>query len=86
MSRSYREPYYVDSYGSKVKKLTKREANKVVRKNWNIDDGCMYRKVYDPWNIVDYRYRWSPWLRYYMNWEGEMDVINPEPYYKVGRK
>ena len=43
MSRSYREPWFVDSYGSRVKKLTKREANKRVRKyllRKELDDGC----------------------------------------------
>lgn len=86
MSRSYREPYYVCGYGSRVKRLTKREANKRVRKNWNIDDGCMYRKVFDPWNIADFKYRWSARIHFFIGLDGEMQAIKPEPYYKVGRK
>ncbi len=54
MSRSYRKPYWVDTYGSPAKKYFKRLANKRVRKSKNVPDGKAYRKFYDPWNIVDW--------------------------------
>jgi hypothetical protein len=58
MSRSYRAPYWVDSYGSRYKKIIKRIASKKVRRfwNWGIASGKAYRKVFDPYNIVDWRH------------------------------
>lgn len=37
------------------KKFNKRIANKKVRKSLDIPDGRSYRKVYDTYNISDYR-------------------------------
>lgn len=90
MSRSYREPWFVDSYGSRVKKLTKREANKRVRKyllRKELDDGCAYRRIFDPWNIVDWRSRWNPWPHQFINCvTGEIEFILPTPEWKARRK
>ena len=67
MSRSYREPYWVDSYGSKVKKWYKRDASKRIRRTKDVPNGKAYRKFYDPWNIVDSKWYdgskpyWSNW-------------------------
>lgn len=71
MSRSYRKPFAVDGYGTKHKKIAKRTANKKVRKARNIPSGNTYRRVYDPWNIVDFRFEIK---------EGDRD------YYKYRRK
>jgi len=56
MSRSFRKPFVVDGYGTPHKKVAKRRANKMVRKNWKVADGNAYRKVMDPWNICDFRF------------------------------
>lgn len=56
MSRSYRKNWiFTDNYGSPYKKWAKRQANKRVRKTKEIQDGQWYRKVYDSWNICDYK-------------------------------
>ena len=55
MSRSYRKPWHVDTYGSKYKKREKRVASKKVRRTKNIADGRMFSKVYNPYNIVDWK-------------------------------
>jgi hypothetical protein len=72
MSRSYREPWMVDSYKSRSKKFDKRWANKRVRKSTDVADGKAYRKYFDPWDIVDYKIwvgddNWY-WDAYYWEW------------------
>ena len=87
MSRSYRYPVWVDSYGSKTKKLDKRFANKSVRRANNVQNGKWYRKLYNPWNIVDWRSYWDPNPRVWINsWTGEIEIINPTPEWKARRK
>ena len=87
MSRSYREPYWVDSYGYKGKKLVKRFANKKVRRTFDIPDGKAYRRLYDSWNIVDWKSKWNPWYSYYISpVTGEMTCIVPTPRWKARRK
>lgn len=71
MSRSYRKPFAVDGYGTEGKRISKRWANKKVRNAKNITSGKAYRKIYDPWNIVDYRFEISK---------------EDEDYYKYRRK
>jgi hypothetical protein len=53
MSNSVRQPYWTEGYGSK-RKLRKRRANKKVRKS-DVASGGAYKKVYDSWDICDYR-------------------------------
>ena len=83
MSRSYRKPWFVDSYGSKAKKWFKRDASKTVRKAKNVPNGKAYRRFYDPWNIVD-----SKWYEdskpHFYNWLGEWS--EPTPLWKARRK
>lgn len=51
MSRSYKKtPGWKD-----CDTWAKRQANKKVRKRWDIDDGGAYRKVYDRYNICDWK-------------------------------
>ena len=87
MSRSYREPWYVDSYGTKSKRLNKRYANRRVRKTKDVPDGKAYRKYTNPWDIVDWKYRWDPWPSIRISpFTGEYWVIWPEPKWKAIRK
>lgn len=86
MSRSYRKPWFVDGYGSKRKKWQKRYANKRVRKTLDVPNGKAYRKITNPWDIVDYRFSWNPNPIYYFSFNGEMKVIEPTPKWKAIRK
>jgi hypothetical protein len=56
MSRSYREPWCVDGYGTKRKRNEKRRANRVIRKAKNVPSGRAYRKYIDQYQLCDYRY------------------------------
>lgn len=87
MSRSYREPVFVNSYGCRSKKYDKRRANRAVRHAETVQKGKWYRKLYDPWNIVDYRTRWNPWPKVRMNWwTHQLELFEPEPEWKARRK
>jgi hypothetical protein len=88
MSRSYREPYFVDGYGSKWKRFNKNYANRRVRRkavDFEIADGNSYRRMYDQWDICDWRFRYDPRPRYY-SWGGELRVSTPEPEWKIRSK
>jgi hypothetical protein len=87
MSRSYREPIFTCGYGSKAKKYFKRLANRTVRKSVEIQDGNWYRKVFEPWEICDYKMRWSPWPYVYFSWrENCLKWEDPTPEWKARRK
>ena len=88
MSRSFREPWYVDGFKrSKRKRFEKRYANKIVRKTVDIADGKSYRKVTDQWDICDYRYKYDPKPRIHVSFlTGELEVVEPEPIWRVNRK
>ena len=87
MSRSYREPVFKDSYGTRHKQWAKREANQRIRRTNDVPDGKAYRKYYDPWNIVDFKSRWDPWPTYRSNWRtGEIEMTDPVPEWKARRK
>jgi len=85
MSRSYREPWFLDGYGKKSTKFKKREANRRVRNSDNVPNGKSYRKYYDPWNIRDWKYHWDskPLIWYY---GGEQIVNEPMPEWRARRK
>lgn len=87
MSRSYREPWMIDSYGSKAKKAWKRLANKKVRRTKNISDGRMFSKVFDQWSIVDWKYKMTSKPHIYYNYfTGKLEEIPGEPEWKIRRK
>jgi hypothetical protein len=57
MSRSYkRTPGYTCGYGGMYRRFAKRLANKRVRKNNDISNGSSFRKLYESWDICDYRF------------------------------
>ena len=56
MSRSYKKhPFCKD----KNKKGAKRTANKKVRRTKDIPNGKAYKKVFESWNISDYKWIWT---------------------------
>ena len=55
MSRSYRKPIAVDGYKSKWKPKAKQLANRAVRRE-ELKSGGSYKKVYNSWNICDYKF------------------------------
>lgn len=88
MSRSYREPWYVDGYGTKRKKFYKRQASKKVRRAEDVPDGKAYRKFYDPWDITDYRFMWNGKSYFLPNiLTRELEEVGPsDPEWKIRRK
>lgn len=86
MSRSYREPWYMDSYGTRYRKYMKRYSNKKVRKAVDVPDGKAYRKILNPYDITDWKSRWDPHPHYFYHFNGELDVILPDPEWKARRK
>lgn len=85
MSRSYREPWFVDGYGSRWKRHQKRAANRRVRHAKNVPNGNAYRRYFDPWNICDWKYCWDPMPHVYWLF-GELRIIEPTPEWKARRK
>ena len=61
MSRSYKKtPAYTDT-GKKFHRHAKREANVAVRHyKDDLSNGCSYKKLFDTWNICDYKCIYHP--------------------------
>lgn len=55
MSRSYYKYPSFSSDGPNNRRYAKRQANKKVRRTKNIPNGGSYKKVYNTWNIVDWK-------------------------------
>jgi len=87
MSRSYREPWYTDGWkGSKRKQFFKRYANRRIRRTTDeIADGKAYIRFFESYSICDYKWLYDPRPRIRW-WNGVMEVIKPDPEYKVRRK
>lgn len=52
MSRTFKKyPGFVDEASRKDKRL----ANKKVRKDWNVSDGSNYKKLYESYDIRDWK-------------------------------
>lgn len=88
MSRSYRKPYTVDGYGSRWKRYIKNCFNRKIRRksvDYEIADGGSYRKMNQPWDLCDYRFRYNPHPKVYW-WRGVQEIIEPDPIYKYNRK
>ena len=56
MSRSYRKPFTISSYGCGGKSRVKRAANKVVRQAPVVADGAGYRRLFCSYDICDYSF------------------------------
>ena len=48
---------------------TKRQASKKVRRYYDLTDGKLFRKVYNSWNIFDYKGMWFSDMRYYTEYK-----------------
>lgn len=56
MSRSYKKvPGWIDNDKPRIKKYYKKIANGIVRRSKDLANGGYYRKLYNPWNICDYK-------------------------------
>lgn len=69
MSRSKKHiPSYSD-YSRNYTKWSKRQASKKVRRYYDLTDGKLFRKVYNSWNIFDYKGMWFSDMRYYTEYK-----------------
>lgn len=69
MSRSYKKNPWVTDHKAGTTKDTKKFANKTVRHKKNLPSGkAAYRKVFESWNICDYKYMWT-WEEAKKKWE-----------------
>ena len=87
MSRSRKKnPVLKDTSGSNYRKFAKKYANRKVRRTLEVADGKAYRRVYDPWNINDWVFRWDPTPYYYFDRNGDMQRGDPEPEWRARMK
>ena len=56
MSKTYRKVVAFTDYSRSYTHWSKRQASKAVRRTPDLDDGKAYRKVYNPWQIHDYKF------------------------------
>lgn len=60
MSRSRRKNLILtDGYGGKARKLAKHRANRSVRKAKDISNGKAYKKEYETYNIIDWKFHYT---------------------------
>jgi hypothetical protein len=90
MSRSYREPWYIDGYkGSGRRQFFKNYANRRVRRKSpyeEIANGCSYKKYTDPYDICDFKFFWDPEPHVYWHGKNGPEWIYPDEPWKVFRK
>lgn len=75
MSRSYRKAIYTDGQ-SGYRKSKKRLASKAVRRHMDIQSGGAYKKVFNSWDICDWKFdeRFEPDTEIVRNWRtGELN-------------
>lgn len=56
MSRSYRKPYWTQGYGGVWRRFAKRQAAKKVRKADFVGNSAYYKRLYNSWDICDFRF------------------------------
>ena len=56
MSRTFKRYPSVKDYSRYYTPYMKRIANKKVRKDWRVDDGGHFKKMFCSYNIVDYKW------------------------------
>ena len=89
MSRSYKKwPSYSDySRGPNGTKLNKRLASKKVRNAKDVPNYSGYKKVYESWDICDWKMDYDPWPSvYFSSLTGEKRYLYPDPLWKARRK
>jgi hypothetical protein len=82
MSRSRKKHPVIRDCTPGAKKI----ANRRVRRTLDIPNGKSYRKVFCSWDIHDWRFRWNPKPRYWINSKGEMKEIDPIPEWRYRMK
>jgi hypothetical protein len=55
MMHSYNRSPYIKDHNRKHKRF----ANKRVRRHLNIPSGSSYKRIYQSWNICDYKWLWT---------------------------
>ena len=70
MSRSFKKHPWVTDHHVKSSKESKKFANKAVRNKEDLPNGKAYKKVYESWDICDYKYIWT-WKEAKKQWEEE---------------
>jgi hypothetical protein len=55
MSRSYRKPYWTEGYGGVHRRIAKRQAAKQVRKAKFVGNSAYYKRLYNSWDICDFK-------------------------------
>ena len=90
MSRSYREPWYIDGYkGSPRRQFFKNYANRRVRRKSpyeEIANGGSYKRYTDPYDICDFKWRWDPEPWVYWGKSGPEWIYSNEKPWQVFRK
>jgi hypothetical protein len=56
MSRSYRKPYWTQGYGGDWRRFAKQQAAKQVRKAPFVGDFGYYKRLYNSWDICDFKF------------------------------
>jgi hypothetical protein len=64
----------------------KRIANRIVRRTLDVPSGKAYRKVFESWDISDWKFRWDPEPRYRTDYNGGIVKIDPDPEWRVRMK
>ena len=79
MSRSYKKHLWTKDHNSGAK----RTANRKVRHTKEIADGGSYRKIYEQYNICDWKFLHDPnprWSNYFQ------ECTDPTPLWKARKK
>lgn len=67
MSRSYKKHPFCTDHHVKTTKEKKRFANKKIRHTKNIPNGRAFRKIYETYDICDWKNRWT-WEEALADW------------------
>lgn len=88
MSRSFKAPWITDNGSRRV--FFKNYANRTIRRKsieFEIADGCSFKKHFDQYSICDYKFQYDPhpWVHYHTR-TGEPEWVQPDPLYRYNRK
>jgi hypothetical protein len=88
MSRSFKKPWITDN--GACRRFFKNYANRTIRRKsyeFDIANGCSYKKHFDQYSICDYKFSYNPhpWV-YYSYRTGVPEWVQPDPIYKYNRK
>ncbi len=86
MSRSFKEPWITDN-GTR-RRFFKNYANRTLRRksvDFDIADGCSYKKHFDQYSISDFKFPYNPhpWV---FSHGGKLEWVDPDPIWRYNRK